>query len=159
MNKKYYLLSGIVQSGKTTSLINWAKGKNADGIVAPIINRVRHLQYISSGLKRELEIKKGNENIKTISVGRFLFDEDVFAWGRKNLLKSFLNNPEWLIIDEIGPLELRGEGLEPAVSKILNRINDKTKTKIIFVVREKLVESFLQFYNLNREEINFITIN
>ena len=146
--KKIYILSGKTGIGKTTFLLNWIKDKNADGILAPVVNSKRHLQHISSNQIKKLEVDDKAENKKTISVGKYLFDENIFEWAREKLFESFKSNPEWLVIDEIGPLELDGNGLEPAVSEILNSIDNQSKIKIIFVVRENLIENFFEHYDL-----------
>ena len=153
---KFFILSGKTGIGKTTFLLNLVKDKNVDGILAPVINGKRHLQHISSNQMKKLEIDDDIENRKTISVGRYLFDENIFEWAREKLIVSFNANPEWLIIDEIGPLELNSNGLEPAISQIVKTINYQSKIKIIFVVRENLIDSFLKHFNLKLNEVEFL---
>jgi nucleoside-triphosphatase THEP1 len=57
--------------------------------------------------------------------------------------------PHWLIIDEIGPIELRGEGLEPQVSQILKEYPRTRKNRLILVIRDQLLEKVLEHYNLS----------
>ncbi len=151
-----YILSGKTGIGKTTYLASWIKDKNVDGILAPVINGKRHLKHISSNQMKKLEVDDDVENRKIVSVGRYLFDENIFDWAKEKLLESFNANPEWLIIDEIGPLELTGNGLEPAVSQILKSIDNQNKIKIIFVVRENLIDKFFKHYKLNLNDIEFL---
>ncbi len=154
--KKIYILSGKTGIGKTTFLANWIKENNADGILAPVLNSKRHLHHISSNQIKKLEVAYKAENKKTISVGKYLFDENIFEWAREKLFESFKSNPEWLVIDEIGPLELNGKGLEPAISQILKSIDNQSKIKIIFVVRENLIDKFFKHYKLNLNNIEFL---
>lgn len=149
-----YILSGKTGIGKTTFLSKWIKDKSADGILAPIIMGKRHLQHISSNQIKLLEVEKHNKN--TVSVGRYIFDENVFKWAREKLLESFNANPDWLIIDEIGPLELNGKGLEPVASQIIKSNGNQNKIKMIFVVRENLIDSFLKHFKLNLNEVEFL---
>ena len=54
-------------------------------------------------------MKKLSKSGITVSVKMFSF-----LWAQNALFNSLDKNLEWLIIDEIGPLELEGKGLEPA---------------------------------------------
>jgi nucleoside-triphosphatase len=54
----------------------------------------------------------------------------------------------WLVIDEIGPLELRGEGLHPAFNLIFDKINPPHQ--IVLVVREHLLSAVFDYYRLHR---------
>ena len=147
---KIYVLTGPVGSGKTTSLERWCqKQKSADGILAPVIEGKRNLKFIRINEIKGLESSAGNNGIK---IGRYIFDEKVFEEARNYLEGAFQNNPEWLIIDEIGPLELEGNGLEPAAGKIIKQIKS-THTNIILVIREGLLDKVFKHYNLSPEEI------
>ena len=155
---KIFILSGEVGVGKTTALLKWIKDKHADGILAPVINNKRHLLHISSNQSKLLEVEIENENKKIVTVGKYLFDVEIFNWARKKLVESFNAKPEWLVVDEIGPLELNGKGLEPAVTEIINQIKIHSKIKIIFVVRKNLFNNFLNHYNLELNEVEFLEI-
>ena len=61
--------------------------------------------------------------------------------------------PKWLVIDEIGPLELRGGGLEPMVGKILNEYKRTKNNRLIIVVRENLLEKVIEHYKLHGDYI------
>ncbi len=152
---KFYILTGKTHSGKTSYLSNWIIDKNADGILSPDIKGVRHLLHISSGETRQLETKSKVSNANTISVGKYLFDENAFEWARNILINSINNKIEWLIIDEVGPLELKGNGLEPAIKKIIDVLIKQNKIKIIFVVRESLLDVFINHYKLDYNGIEF----
>jgi len=54
------------------------------------------------------------------------------------------------VIDEIGPLELRGEGLEPAVSAVLaaESAAGALVANLVLVVREGLVDRVIEHYHL-----------
>ena len=144
---KILIYSGQIKSGKTTTLHEWAKEQNnIDGILAPVINNKRHLLRIMTNEKKLLE--QNDFTDKIINIGKYYFSQSVFEWGQNQLLDSFNCKNEYIIIDEIGPLELRGEGLEPAVSKIISdKLNSK---KIILVVREKLVDEVIKHYKLDK---------
>jgi len=143
-----YLLTGDIRSGKTTRLQEWTANKNADGILAPVIDGKRHLRRIKSGEAKLLEHTGSDTDVKLTKIGNYNFLSSVFEWGREELYKVFLQKPKWLIIDEIGPLELRGEGLEPEVSRMLNDdANDETN--VVLVVRKPLLETVIEHYGLH----------
>ena len=97
---------------------------------------------------RLLEYHGDDKSTELTKIGNYNFLTSVFEWGREELYKAFLQKPKWLIIDEIGPLELRGEGLEPEVSRILNDdANDKTN--VVLVVRKTLLEKVTEHYGLH----------
>jgi len=102
--RKIYIVTGPIQTGKTTRLFNFIKAKNSvDGILAPVVNNKRALFHISTKQLKILEAENPGE--KTIPVGKYNFLKEVFEWANKKLLKSFNAKPEWLIIDEVGKLE------------------------------------------------------
>lgn len=150
MDRPLYYYTGPVQTGKTTRVGGWASQNNCSGILAPIINGKRHLKDLSSGEEKLLE-DESNRNL--ISIGRYNFKKEVFEWGRQKLLAEYESEPEWLVIDEYGKLELRNEGLEPAISTIINHWKINKKNNLLIVVRDYLVNDFIKKFD---KEINFI---
>lgn len=181
-----HLLTGPVQTGKTTRLREWCaraarRGDIVDGILAPVVNGRRHLLHIASGEMRDLEDLSGGAT--AVTVRRFTFNAEVFAWARDRLLVAALGEPvrltggnaadargatapagrvaapRWVIVDEVGPLELRGEGLEPAVTKLVNAAreappgpaeNAAAPLRIVLVIREELVEKALAYLGVEQ---------
>lgn len=147
---KIFLLSGSIHSGKTTRISEWISGKeNIAGILQPVIDSRRYLKEISSGEVKLLEILPDNKETDIISVGNYKFSSQVFSWARSKLISAFNKNPEWMIIDEFGKLEINGRGLEPAISRIMNDLNDYQNINLVFVIRDYLVSQFLRKYGLN----------
>lgn len=143
-----YIFSGPIESNKTTRLMIWAAAQqNIDGIFQPVVDGKRFLYHVKSKNLKLLEIDKSYQQDEIITIGRFSFSKRVFEWAQETLLDSVKQNPDWLIIDEIGPLELDGKGLEPAVSKIMN-YRDNFGGKILCVVRETMVKDFIEHYKL-----------
>ncbi len=92
-----------------------------------------------------MEIDFSSEGTK---IGKYNFDNRTFDWAQNVLLDCFSKQLEWLIIDEVGPLELEGKGLEPAVSKILQERN-QINAKLVFIVRTSILEKFVENYDLH----------
>lgn len=143
--REIYIYSGPTKSGKTTHLMQWAASqKNIDGIFQPVIDGKRFLYHISSRTLRALET---DDNENSITIGNYKFSIDSFKWAGNLILKAVKDELDWLIIDEIGPLELEGKGLEPVISKVFE-IRKNYKFRIICVIREKLLDQFLTHYQL-----------
>jgi len=146
--KKVFILTGPVHTGKTTRLMHWASSqKNIDGIFQLIIDEKRFIYNIATRTLKMLEVPSYTGDEKVIKIGNYRFSKEVFEWAQNVLLNSLDKNLEWLIIDEIGPLELEGKGLEPAITKIF-RESEKFSGKILCVVRDPMLEKFVEHYGL-----------
>jgi nucleoside-triphosphatase len=157
MTDQIYLITGPIHSGKTTRLAEWIKEKaDVDGILQPVIDGKRYIRHISTGELRLLEISGDISHADIITIGTYKFDNKVFAWGGSELLSAFSRNPEWLIIDEFGKLEIEGKGIEPYISRIIHGLKEKSKTNLLIVVRDYLLTSLLSKYNLSLNSVQFI---
>lgn len=142
------ILTGAIKSGKTTRLMQWAASqKNIDGIFQPVIEYKRFIYHVSSRTLKQLENDQ-TENITTI--GKYNFSNETFKWAKNILVESFKKDLEYLIIDEVGPLELEGKGLEKAISYVFKN-TDSFKGKIVFVVRENLLDKFVEHYHIQNK--------
>ncbi|MGD1840309.1 MAG: nucleoside-triphosphatase [Thermonemataceae bacterium] len=142
-----YLLTGPIGTGKTTQLTKWvAQQQQVAGILSPVIEGKRHLQDITSGASQLLEATATTQ--QPVQVGRYTFDETVFTWARACLQEALKKSPRYLIIDEIGKLELRQEGLEPAVTEVLQAYQQQASFDLILVIRDTLLEKSIAHYTL-----------
>lgn len=143
--KSLLILTGPVHSGKTTRLMQWAAAqKNIDGIFQPVIDDKRFIYHIGT---RTLRVLETNDNNNAFVIGKYKFNIDVFNWSQNVLLEAIDKSLDWLVIDEIGPLELDGKGLEPVISKIFNQI-DELNGNLLCVVRNSILEEFIKHYKL-----------
>ena len=135
--KKIIILTGEIQTGKTTALFNWVnKRKDVAGVLTPVVEGKRFFYSIPDEAYYNME-SIGDEEI--LQVGRFSFSAAQFEKTNDFILK-WMNEPAWeyMVIDEIGPLELvQQKGLWTSLSSILEKDFDKT---IILVVRKSLYE-------------------
>jgi len=156
VSKIIQIVTGKIQSGKTTRLFKYANSlKSVDGILAPIVNDKRRLYHISSKTVKDFEVDQLNKN--TISVGKYFFLKNSFIWANEKLLESFSNSPDYLIIDEIGKIELKGEGLHIAAKKIIEE-RKKSKTTILLVIRDYLLKEALDYYNIAEEDYSILEL-
>lgn len=150
-----YILSGPVRSGKTTMLQQWlSQGVRAGGILCPDRGERRSLCLLGTPHCLELE-PEDSRGKKTVPVGRFVFDAAVFETAREHLLLDAARDPDWLLADEVGKLELhRGEGLEPALTKVIRRYaSGRQKGRLLLVIRDSLLEEAITRYGLQNSRI------
>lgn len=143
-----FIYTGEKGVGKSTYLQEiFLRKQNVCGILQPRINGIKYLVDVVSGEKRKLELENQTEEEKIITIGNYIFSEETFLWGQQILIDAIQSTNRLIIIDEIGPLELRGSGLEPLLSQIISKAITEEK-KLILVVRPKLVEEVKEKYGL-----------
>ena len=147
------ILTGPVQSGKTTHLISWIKyHSNCAGLLAPVVENKRQFYSIHNEVFYPLEATDDSDSDQElITIGKYQFLNSSFLWAHSQLHQAMELRPHWLIIDEIGPIEIRGEGLEPWIGKILNQYQRSRKNRLILVIREKLVDQVIKHYKLEND--------
>ena len=153
-----FIFSDQIGAGKTTILKTWTQNKpTVTGFLSVKIDGKRFFDNLKTGEKRPMEIE--NSDLK---IGKFSFDPEIFLWAEKELLKQYQSDKEWLIIDEIGPLEIRkNQGFHALILKIIQE-NPASKPKIIFVVRDFMVAEFIDKYKFSHAKIlskNYFTPN
>ncbi|MCL6100749.1 MAG: nucleoside-triphosphatase [Bacteroidetes bacterium] len=143
--KNIHILTGEIKSGKTTRLMLWASSqKNIDGILQPVIEEKRFIYHLGSKTLKQLETA---EEPNAIQIGNYKFSGRVFSWSQNVIVSCLQKDLDWLVIDEIGPLELEGKGLEPAITQIFSE-RDNFRGNILCVVRNSILEKFIQHYRI-----------
>lgn len=128
--QQVFILTAPIQSGKTTSLLHWSENRSdVFGILTPVVNGQRMFMNVQNRQLFLMEAKE--EEAEVLKVGKFVFSKNNFD-AAIQLIRDGIHKDGWLIIDEIGPMELRGEGF----SDVLKEILGKRKGKILLVVRE-----------------------
>ncbi len=134
-------ITGPVHTGKTTRLAARIAENPSHycGLLAPVNeNGKRYLKDIVSGERRMLDCAPDSKD--AVAVGPYFFCETVFAWGRTLLLQHHEKYPNrTLVIDEIGKLELRGEGLAKACWDIIE-LRESIALSTLLIVRDSLVD-------------------
>jgi nucleoside-triphosphatase THEP1 len=146
MNNKVIILTGEIQTGKTTLLQQFCIGRNdVAGILTPIVNGKRVFYNIAGNSFFNME---AGANEATVAVGKYLFSASSFINSSSILLKASKSAEyNYLIIDEIGPLEIKQQlGFYPAVKQILSSSYNYT---LILVVRQSLAGAVIEKFNLD----------
>lgn len=146
---KIYILTGSIQTGKTTKLLEWAKDRlDICGFLMPDMDGRRHYYQIDKQVSIPFETDADTVE-EIVKIGRFTFYQDTFAIAKNWLSHAHLTDKNWIIIDEIGKLELNNEGFEPEFSIFLQNMKRTSDDKsLIIVVREGLLDQVMRHYNL-----------
>ena len=147
------IFSRPILSGKTTQLLHWCdQQKNVAGILMPDIDGKRRILDLET---KEVFAAECDDPADTkeelITVGKYNFYIAAFEKANSLLLGALSRNPQWLVIDEVGKLELEGKGFYPAVKKIIDDQEEKiTTTNNILVVRDSLRAEVINFFKINK---------
>lgn len=139
------ILTGERGEGKTTLCLSLAEeakrlGWTVGGIASPgEWKDGRREGYwvrdLSSGEERKLATR--SSNVETRHVGSFTFSPEGFAFGRRALWTAIKADVQLLIVDEIGPLELRGEGW---AQELMHMQKNDVPCVMVWVVRPNLID-------------------
>ena len=70
MFKNIFIVTGPINSGKTTRLMEWCKNRNdVYGILTPKINGKRVFMDVATGDQFEMEAQENEENVSTPAPG------------------------------------------------------------------------------------------
>ena len=144
---KTYCFAGPIRSGKTTRLAAWAATQPyAAGLLMPDAPQSRLFRDVATGAEWPTAAPVGDAN--PLAIGRFSFSRAAFARAETVLLAA-ASNPatRWLLVDEVGPLELRGEGLAPALRQVLET-GTTAGFDVVLVVREGLRAAVAEAFGL-----------
>lgn len=157
---KLYILTGGVRTGKTTALEAWcAAGEGRSGILQPVRDGVRMLLDIDSGEERRLDATGEEAGSETIGIGRYMFKRDTLEWGKEKLIETARRGPRYLVLDELGYLEMEQKGMHDTFLRLLQMNRDLAKTTLLVVIREALLKSVMHHFNLEFYQPQILNIN
>ena len=150
---RIYIFSRSIRSGKTTELLEWIRHeRKVAGILMPDVNGSRKMAEIVSGDVYEFEVASAGEGI--ISIGKYHFKEEIFKKGQEILLVKQRIPVDWIVVDEVGKLELEGRGFEPAVSQLIKDVKEGSrKEKLLLVIRDSILETAVEQLHLEQAVI------
>ena len=146
------IFSRQVRSGKTTELLHWCdQQKNVAGILMPDIDGKRKVLDLRSGVMFDIECHDPvNTKEALVQVGRYHFYTAVFETINSLLDQTLSDDPEWMIIDEVGKLELEEKGFYNLVKKVIyDHENKRTTANILLVVRDSICDEVISRFNIN----------
>lgn len=153
-----FLLTGPIHSGKTTLLrkvVQELKRENVNvhGFLSEVILKSdRIIGYDLFDLKEEKAIpfirREGEKQWEQI--GSFYLIPKSLAEASKIILRS--RDADLLVVDEVGPLELGGKGLWPALEQVIFQ----PRAQYLLVARANILEDFLKV--LGKREVKVFDI-
>lgn len=144
-----YIVSGKIESGKSSFLYNWIENKANIGGILCLKDKynVRYIYDIKSKGNFIIQTNKADET--TISVGRFHFLRSAFKRANTIIKAAVMNqNSGYIIVDELGKLELINKGLHDSARLVIEKTKENEKLHSILVIRTSLLESVLTHYNI-----------
>jgi nucleoside-triphosphatase THEP1 len=155
-----YILTGVIQSGKTTLLKQLVrllkqKGINVRGHLSEAVHQNNEkigydLLDIKDGTFFPFLRMEGDEDWERI--GHYFF----MPLSLKKAEAILLGDPdaEVFIVDEIGPLELKGKGLWPALMEKLAQ----SSAKILIVVRKNILHDMIESIQKENQKVRVFDI-
>lgn len=150
-----YILSVPVQVGKTTRLRSWMQesGLRFGGFLMPDNETgLRVIEPLDGGPGEVVEDRANGD----LEIGRFKFRSVAFDAGIDALHRAMTADLDWIIVDEIGPLEVRREvGFEPALGDWLQKFrNLPLRPNLLMVIRDFLLDEAVVRYGLSQAVVN-----
>ncbi|TSA42724.1 MAG: hypothetical protein D4R55_02020 [Chitinophagaceae bacterium] len=145
------VFSRPIRSGKTGSLLQWSKQQhNVQGFLMPDVEGKRHLHDIGSGESHLIECEDPTHSPEALQqIGRFYFYAEMFRKANKKLVDWVTQEPEWLVLDELGKLELLHQGFYDALPTLIAAASAPQYTgKLVLVIREGLYEEAIQYFKI-----------
>ncbi len=147
-----YILTGDIRTGKTTALFDWTSGRNdVDGLLCPDNEKgMRYFLKVKSKEEFQLETTNEVETEKITAIGSFKFLKPAFEDANHFLMTLSLETKQkYLIIDELGKLELKNEGLHKAAKTLIPDFMYGDSKHLILVVRASLLDDILKHYSIS----------
>ncbi len=142
------IVTGPIRSGKTTALERWledaarpAIASSVAGILTPDGKDGRKLlRVLATDEMLAFEVPCRSPE-PTVDIGPFCFLASTFDRARSALARAAAELPPLTIVDELGKLELRGLGLEPALSALISAYRDPPDHLLVLVIRDFLLNA------------------
>jgi len=129
--------------------------KNMQGVLAPDLDGYRYIMTLNDREFHKFQVEKEafDDSTNLVEVGRFCFLASTFDLAQKEIRNAW-NNSEWLVIDEVGKLEMMDRGLEPVVKETIDRYKyHEMSGKLLLVVRDYLLEDMLAKYDIKNYKL------
>ncbi len=139
--KKALLIVGPRGSGKTSALVGLglalqAEGLNVDGVVSPrLLQGAETVGYNVQRWRTGEERLLCSREPPGLLYGRFFFRPEALAFANQGLQEA-AQGAEVILVDEVGPLELRGAGFFPGLQACL-----QSRAFLILTVRPSLASA------------------
>ena len=135
------LIHGDIGSGKTRRAAAWAEaealgGRGVAGILALKTSTGRRFMDLMTG--EEVTLEHPVEGETAVTVGRFQFRQAAFDWAVQRIEAALEQDISGVVIDEVGPLEMRGGGFADLLDRLAR---DHPAVQRVLLVRTSLIDA------------------
>jgi len=140
-----------INSGKSEMINKMAEDNNFNGFVQLKKNNKRYIKYLETNFIEELTCCN-HTNKKTISIGNYIFNEEIFCNLNNLISRSSESKNRLFVIDEWGLLEKQGMGLFKGINYL---IKEKLfiKNNYLIIIRDWLFDDFFQSNHLHNADL------
>jgi nucleoside-triphosphatase THEP1 len=151
------IINGYKNQGKTTQVKRFIdffhkKKKSFAGFYSEKVikdNNIVGYDIVTIPDKEKFKFLRMIGSEKQQRIGPFYIDDFALAEGVIQIKKAIINQVDYLIIDEVGKLELTNKGWYAALERALSQF----KGEIILAVRTEFVEKVIQKWQLKNVQI------
>ncbi len=144
------IYTGPIRSGKSTSLHDLVNDRNdVGGFLTLDVDGLRQLYDIRQKVYHPFQTEL-SEN--TITIGRFTFLKSAFESMGEIVTRDVKADCRYLVIDELGKLELKKEGLYKMAMELISK-QDELAATIIWIVREGLVTEISELFGMDNSTV------
>src|ERR1035437_2542849 len=108
---------------------------------------------VDIGSSRQIELCSDKKNERRLKFGRYYFNSDAISLGNEILNSNNLSDKQLIVIDEVGHLELNGQGWSNAIENITRN----NTVPHLWIVRKSLVQKCTRRWNIGNAYIFDIT--
>ncbi|MBT8244591.1 MAG: hypothetical protein HKP48_04980 [Winogradskyella sp.] len=144
-----YTLTGEIEIGKSSALLKWAnKRTDVFGVISPT-NEDNKRYFLDINTRESFKMLATEIDDEIITVGRYRFLKAAFKRVNAIIEKEVTSNDSgFILIDELGKLELRSGGLHKSAELAINKTKHNKGQHLILVVRSELLDAILKKYKI-----------
>ncbi|WP_422480817.1 nucleoside-triphosphatase [Pleomorphochaeta sp. DL1XJH-081] len=159
---KHIIITGPTNSGKTTMLYALCSRLDSAGYaiggvvqVLPLPNQEKREWILSDQGTGEVRLLLSmEEHSDWKKFGRFWYDPQTFVWAENQIIQ-FMATSDYIIFDEIGPIEMQGTGFHEIYKKVLKSFHGT----VISVIRDNLLDQVCDTYRVKRDKALILSVD
>ena len=147
-----YLITGDINTGKSTKTYAYSKHfPNADGFIS-----IKSMSGIDVNKYDLVQLSTKDSIVLAYkdpfyqhqfesnqTLGEYHFNDSAFQWAEKLVDEWIAGNVHPIFIDEVGMLEIQGNGFYPIIKKLI-----EIKRDCYFTIREAFIPNFTEKFQL-----------
>ncbi len=149
-----YILKGDIETGKSKALLQWSEGRSdVYGVLSPRNDKGERF-ILNVNTKETFPMQANPSDDSIIAVGRYHFFTSAFKKANSIIFQAVTKNKSgFIIIDELGKLEMNSEGLYKSASEVIQKTKHHKDLHLIIVVRTSLLNTIIKKYDIVDSDI------